>query len=54
LRAVYDITGIGATVLHTHKSESCGSQHINEIMLVINTEGREFVPGVKIYTDRVK
>jgi ATP-dependent protease ClpP protease subunit len=55
LRAVYDITGTGATLLHTHKSESCGSQHINdEIMLVINTEGGEFVPGVKIYIDHVK
>jgi hypothetical protein len=59
LKAVYDITGTGTTVLYTHKSESCGSQHISDqIMLVINTEGSEFylpfVPDVKIYRDSVK
>jgi hypothetical protein len=55
LGAVYDITGTGTTVPHTHKSGSCGSQHINEeIMLVINTDGRKFVPGVEIYIHHVK
>jgi hypothetical protein len=30
LKAVYDVTGAGTTVLYTHKSDSCGSQHIND------------------------